>query len=230
MIRRAGDQDERPVWGKRRKPKLTAPASTARDREANGTFFDLACRAGRHEDGSAVVGELIVVGVAHVDTDDAMARKQGSQPVGADAEVGRIGVHEDERHLTRRVRALQFARHPIELRFVEPEVGPAGAGGNDVQKQAAMPVSHNGFRQARSAENAVERLEATRMKVVVARQDVQRDRESLDRRAHQTKLVFGAIVGVVAGQDCKTDPLSETSVGLVDQRQEVAMVLLAGPA
>ena len=77
-------------------------------------------------------------------------------------------MHEDSRTLARRFGALQLGRCPGELRVIQPEVRAAGAGRDDIQEQATMPASHNGFWQVLSAKDRVECLQGARVEVVIA--------------------------------------------------------------
>lgn len=84
-------------------------------------------------------------------------------------------MHEDKGSLACFLGLLQLGSHPVELCVIQPEVWPAGACGDDVQEQAAMPADRNGVWQTIGPKDLVERRETARVKVVIARQNVQRD-------------------------------------------------------
>jgi len=122
---------------------------------------------------------------------------------------------------------LQLAFDPGELVLAEPEVGAACAGGHHVQEQAAVPLHGDGVRQGLGAQDVVVGVEAARLEVVVAGQDVQRQPQGRHGVAHEAELLRRAVVGVVAGQDREIQAARRQRVGEGDDAAEVAMVLLS---
>jgi hypothetical protein len=61
---------------------------------------------------------------------------------------------------------------------------------------------------------------------VIAGNNVERDCQPIDRRLHQPVLVFGTVIGIVARQHGKVYAVSEVVVGVFDQREKVAIILL----
>ena len=107
-----------------------------------------------------------------------MLGEQRTQLLCAGTQLRWIGVHKNGRSIAIGVGLLDFGPEPIELRICQREVRAAIAGRNDVEKQAAMPGGGDGFRQRLRPEHAVECVEASRVEIVVAGQDVQRNRQA----------------------------------------------------
>ena len=121
-------------------------------------------------------------------------------------------MHEDHGILAGVLGSFEFTLRPGELRFTQPEVRAASAGGHHVEEKAAMPVRDDGFRQAFRAEHTVESVQRARLEIVVAGQDVKSHRQWGDRIAHEAELLRRAVVGNVAWQRGKIDAASRQTL------------------
>ena len=223
-VRRCRDQDERPSLVKRLEPPTNPTAVQGCDREAGRALLNLAGRAGRHEDRATVIGQLVIVGVTHVDAGH-VGPGEGAEPFSALAQIGGVGVHEDDRLLIERLGFVQFTLYPAELILAQAEVRSAGPRGHDIQEEASVSSDCLGIRQLSGTQDSVKGIEVSGFEVMVAGQDVKRQPQWRHCTTDERKLVRRAVIRIVAGEQGEIEGAVRQLIRHRDDALQVGQVL-----
>lgn len=111
-----------------------------------------------------------------IDEGDPMTREQVADFVRILTKVAGVGVHEHGNRKPIVLCLYKFMLKPLCLLCTNLEIRTAGAGADDVQKQAAVAIDRCGLGQSIRAQGPVISIQRSWFEVMVARNDVSRDR------------------------------------------------------
>ena len=133
-------------------------------------------------------------------------------------------MHEDGAAPTVGGRLVELACEPSVLLRTYAEVRSPAAGAADIEKQAAYPAGLYRVRETLGIERMIEIVEAARLHVVIAGDDMHRHRQAGEFTAGKCVLLRQPVIRVVAREVDEVERAGEF-VQLIDDRREVAVVL-----
>jgi len=202
-ITRRDDLDMRP--GGIQPPEAPAdhPVLDTDDGEARraAILLDLRGRAGRAVQDTAVVQQLVIMGVPGIDEGDLAIDELARDRVAVRRQVAGIGVHEHQRHLPLGLRARQLLGQPVAMVHGQPEVGTTRPRRHDIEEQAAMARNHLRLGPVGPGYRRFVIGQVARLEIMVAGNDPPWQRQRRERLHHPGILSGRAVIGVVAGYE-----------------------------